>query len=201
MAQIPPSVAETPWHRILFKNGYCGIHQGKVRDTYSVHGARLQVATDRISIFDFVLPALVTQKGEILTAITIFWLTQHLKGVPDHLYHFGRLPLCSLPLDAVDGMELWKRAVLVEPLRMVPYECIVRGYLTGSGWDAYQKDGCVCGHKLPEGLFNGARLPNPLFTPTTKAEVGHDEHVRADSVESVLGELSLKIFKEAAAYA
>lgn len=201
MPQIPPSVAETSWHRILLENGFCRIHQGKVRDTYDVHGSRLQVATDRVSIFDFVLPALVVQKGEVLTAMTIFWLTQHLKGIQDHLHLFGRLPLSCLPLDALEGMELWKRAMIVEPLLMVPFECIVRGYLTGSGWDAYQESGEVCGHKLPAGLFNGSRLPEPTFTPTTKATVGHDEHVKADSVAPVLGEVSLKVFAEASTYA
>jgi len=185
--------------------------QGKVRDTFTLpghDGILLHVASDRISIFDFVLGSLIRDKGTILTALTIMWLTRAkiLGNTPHHLVAFGREIDQYLPVDLRGLPELQKRALVIQKLEMLPVECVVRGYLTGSGWSAYQKDnGRVCGHQLPEGLHDGARLRRPIFTPTTKAEEGHDEHMTHQEVLARYGrqaELkSLSIFSAAAKFA
>ncbi|RJO74359.1 MAG: phosphoribosylaminoimidazolesuccinocarboxamide synthase [Myxococcales bacterium] len=207
-AQLPKKLAEADFDRTLAKSGLTRVHQGKVRDTYlSPRHPELMllVATDRLSIFDFVLPALVPQKGEVLTALTVFWLADVLKDAAHHLEAYGAgldafLPsaLCGLP-------DLQTRGMIVRRLAMIPVECVVRGYLTGSGWSAYQRAVEVCGHRLPTGLHDGSRLPEPIFTPTTKAEVGHDEHVSYVDVRARFGrgleEASLSIYRQIHDYA
>lgn len=184
-ATIPELVAATPFHERLSQAGLNRIHQGKVRDTYALpdKGLLLVVATDRVSIFDFVLPTLVPHKGELLTALTVFWLDEVLRDVCHHLIAFGKGIDKHLPPSLRGLAELYQRTLVVKKLTMVPVECIVRGYLTGSGWRSYQKTQQVCGIELPPGLYDGSRIvPAPIFTPTTKAETGHDEHLQTKVV-------------------
>jgi len=184
-AKIPTLVADTTVQQVLQQAGIKLGHRGKVRDTYLLPDPALLfvVATDRVSIFDFVLPAVVPHKGALLTALTVFWLSEVLNDVPHHLVAYGRGIDEYLPPELRGNAELHKRALVVRKLKMVPIECIVRGYLTGSGLKSYEKNHHVCGIPLPEGLHDGSRiLPAPIFTPTTKAESGHDEHVPTDEV-------------------
>lgn len=201
---IPLMVAESCLSHLLAGNGLQRISQGKVRDTYGLpdHSEYLLVvATDRISIFDFVLLALVKRKGEVLTAKTIFWLTEVLKGFQHHLIAYGEAIDPYLPAALRGNAELQSRALIVKKLEIIPVECVVRRHLTGSGWTSYQKDGTVCGIKLPEGLQDGSELPESIFTPTTKAESGHDLPLSEDEVIKRYGlwikEKSLEIFEKA----
>jgi len=166
-------------------------NRGKVRDTYEVPGQDgfiLPLATDRISIFDFLLRALVSQKGQVLNAMNIFWRWCVFGEMFAHdLVACGAGIDEYLPESLRGNPELQKRATIVRRLAMLPIEAVVRGYLTGSGWEAYQETGIVCGHRLPLGLQNGSELPCSIFTPTTKATVGHDLHVTADSVAERYG--------------
>lgn len=184
------------------------IHQGKVRDTYEIPGhpdKLLVVATDRLSIFDFVLGKNAQGKGENLTATTIFWLIDVFADIPNHLIAYGSKIDAYLPEALRSFPSLQKRAIIVKRLNMLPIECIVRGYLTGSGLAAYKETGMVCGHMLPEGLHDGSKLTTPLFTPTTKPTEGHDEHVTAESVLTEYGEMpcrtALMIYERAAEFA
>jgi phosphoribosylaminoimidazole-succinocarboxamide synthase len=167
------------------------IAAGKVRNTHSLPGHpknRLVQATNRISIFDHALKALVAQKGEILTAMNVFWKTGPLAEICRHdIVAFGSGIDEFLPADLRGNVGLQKTAIVAQTLNMLDVEAVVRLCLTGSGWDAYQDDGIVCGHQLPAGLQNGSELPYPIFTPTTKAVIGHDEHVTADSVAKKYG--------------
>lgn len=179
--------------RLALLPGFEGLdrqHQGKVRDTYLLpHHSdhRLPYATDRISIFDFVLDALVPQKGEILNALSIFWRIRILSDFAHDLAAYGAAIDEWLPTHLRGNLELQCRAVVVQRLDMIPVEAIVRRYLTGSGLTAYRDTGMVCGHKLRGGLTDGSRLDRSLFTPTTKAEIGHDEHITAESVDKKYG--------------
>lgn len=196
MAHIPPTVQTFP------VAGLTLLRQGKVRDAYALpnHPALLLVvASDRISIFDFVLPALVHGKGEILTALNVWWCDEVLRNVVSHdLVVFGSRVDEYLPESAQGNVELWKRAVVVRKLEMLPIEAIVRGYLTGSGLASYLKTGMVCGHFLPERLTDGARLPQPIFTPSTKADMGHDMPLDVATVCARLGkepeEVALRLY-------
>lgn len=182
------------------------IHSGKVRDTYAAGDNLLMVASDRLSIFDVVLGETVPGKGAVLTAMTEFWLTKSpVKDIaPSHL-------VSTDPADFPDwAKDLAGRAMLVRKADMVPLECIVRGYLVGSGWREYKEHGTLHGAKLPEGLQEGAELPEPLFTPSTKAELGaHDENISFEQAEELAGadvaaqarDISLQAYKLAAAYA
>ena len=200
-AKIPECVAISPWHDQLVKAGLLRTHQGKVRDTYPSRYCLLLVATNRLSIFDFVLPVEVPEKGEILTALTVHWLNRVFPEVPNHLVAFGQGVVGWLPVPLRHESSIQKYTLVVKELTMEPVECIVRGYLTGSGWKSYQKNRQVCGHVLPEGLFDGAKLPQFLFTPTTKAEEGHDEHIGAETVSSDLAIASLDFFRRGSEYA
>ncbi|WP_430391448.1 phosphoribosylaminoimidazolesuccinocarboxamide synthase [Dyella sp. 20L07] len=184
------------------------IHRGKVRDVYALPENRLLiVASDRLSAFDVVLPDPIPGKGEMLTQISNFWFgkTEHL--VPNHLLH---TPLSEV-LPAGTDLKLYeKRAVVTRRLKPVPVEAIARGYIIGSGWKDYQATGSLCGIKLPSGLQQAQQLPEPIFTPSTKAAVGdHDENVSFDAVVAAVGadlaeqvrEATLAIYKWAAAYA
>jgi phosphoribosylaminoimidazole-succinocarboxamide synthase len=158
------------------------ISQGKVRDVYSVGDDRLlMLASDRISTYDVVHPTPITDKGRVLTGLSAFWFdrTEHI--CPNHL-----LSCTDVPEDARG------RAMLVERLHMVPLECVVRGYLAGSGWKDYKAAGSVCGIALPDGLEESERLPEPIFTPATKAEVGlHDENVDSERAAEIVGDRGL----------
>lgn len=154
------------------------LHKGKVRELYALEGDRLlMVATDRISAFDFVLAPPIPDKGRILTQLSLWWFDRLRDVVPNHVVS------TDVPA-AVEG-----RAVVCEPLAMVPVECVARGYLTGSGWTEYQRSGTVCGIPLPTGLLDGSQLPEPIFTPTTKADLGeHDTSMTFDEVVDLVGD-------------
>ncbi len=158
--------------------------RGKVRDVYDLGDHVLLVATDRISAFDWVLPSGIPDKGRVLTQVSLFWFAR--LGVPHHLVT-GEIDQIELPSGA-DRAALAGRVMLCRKSRVVPFECVVRGYLAGSGWKEYQSSGRVCGVALPAGLSESERLPEPIFTPATKAEQGnHDENVSFDRMASDLG--------------
>ena len=161
--------------------------QGKVRDIYDLGDKLLMVATDRISAFDYILEDEIPHKGAVLTQISLFWLEQLKDVIGNHL----------ISADVADLPEQFKpyadylrgRFMLVKKAEMFPVECIVRGYLAGSGLKEYQKQGTVCGIQLPEGLVNSSKLPEPIFTPSTKAEIGdHDENISFERCAQILGE-------------
>jgi phosphoribosylaminoimidazole-succinocarboxamide synthase len=158
------------------------VSSGKVRDIYAVGEDRLLlVASDRISTYDVVHPTPIPDKGKLLTGLTAFWLGRTGEVCPNHLISFTEVP-----------EEFRGRAMLVERLEMVPVECVVRGYITGSGWKDYQSTGAVCGHELPAGLRESEQLPEPIFTPATKAEVGdHDENVDFERAAEIVGDREL----------
>jgi phosphoribosylaminoimidazole-succinocarboxamide synthase len=182
--------------------------RGKVRDLYAVDDALLLVATDRISAFDHVLRTGIPGKGKILTQISLFWFDLLRDLVPNHLItaKVEEFPAALRPYsDQLEG-----RSMLVRRAKMYPIECVARGYLAGSGWKEYQAQGTVCGIALPRGLQDGSRLPEPLFTPSTKSQDGtHDENISFSSVENVVGtkvagelrRLTLEIYRKAAAHA
>lgn len=208
MGVIPSSVGESPLSVKLLGEGLERINQGKVRDTYVLPNHELtllQVATDRISIFDAVLPCTIPSKGEVLTALTVFWLGDVFEQYEHHLVSYGPEIDEYLPDSLQGNAELQACALVVDKLIMMPVECVVRGYLTGTGWESYQKTREVCGHKLPPGLHDGARLPFPIFTPTTKAPTGeHDEHIPVEEVRKswpLLEALSLDMYGWLARYA
>src|SRR3954463_8617767 len=157
--------------------------RGKVRDVYDLGDRLVIVATDRISAFDWVLPTGIPDKGRVLTAMTRFWL-DHLR-VPNHLISddVDELPAPFAPY----VWELAGRSMLVKKTTVVPIECVVRGYLAGSGWKEYRQSQSVCGIKLPAGLRDGDRLPEPIFTPATKAESGHDENISYEQMVEYVG--------------
>ncbi|WP_296127703.1 phosphoribosylaminoimidazolesuccinocarboxamide synthase [uncultured Senegalimassilia sp.] len=161
--------------------------QGKVRDIYDLGDKLLMVATDRISAFDYILEDEIPHKGAVLTQISLFWLEQLKDVIGNHL----------ISADVADLPEQFKpyadylrgRFMLVKKAEMFPVECIVRGYLAGSGLKEYQKQGTVCGIQLPEGLVNSSKLPEPIFTPSTKAEIGdHDENISFGRCAEIIGE-------------
>jgi phosphoribosylaminoimidazole-succinocarboxamide synthase len=157
------------------------IAQGKVRDIYDAGERLLMVASDRISTYDVVHPTPIPDKGKVLTGISAFWFDRTTHIVPNHVVSFTEVP------EEVQG-----RAMLVERLEMFPVECVVRGYITGSGWKDYQATGAVCGIQLPAGLQESEQLPEPIFTPATKADIGdHDENVDFDRAAEILGDREL----------
>ena len=182
--------------------------RGKVRDIYDAGENLLMVATDRISAFDFILPDEIPFKGEVLNRISAFWFDKFAGIVPNHLVSIDP---ADFPEEFAEYRDyLAGRAMLVKKAQTIPIECIVRGYLTGSGKKTYDEDGTVCGIQLPEGLTEASKLPEPLFTPSTKAEIGdHDENISFERCCEIVGEdiatqirdLSLKIYKAAAEYA
>jgi len=184
------------------------IRRGKVRDVYAVDDDHLLiVATDRISAFDCILPTPIQRKGEVLTALSEFWFEKlgHIVG-----NHYVSSSIDDMPEDIRrHAAVLARRSMLVKRAEVFPVECVVRGYLVGSGWKDYLRTGEVCGHKLPEGLRESDELERPLFTPSTKAEVGHDENVSEAQVQEMIGEemttrlreASLQLYSEAREYA
>ena len=182
--------------------------RGKVRDIYDAGENLLMVATDRISAFDFILPDEIPFKGEVLNRISAFWFDKFADIVPNHLVSIDP---ADFPEEFAEYRDyLAGRAMLVKKAQTIPIECIVRGYLTGSGKKTYDENGTVCSIQLPEGLTEASKLPEPLFTPSTKAEIGdHDENISFERCCEIVGEdiaaqirdLSLKIYKAAAEYA
>jgi phosphoribosylaminoimidazole-succinocarboxamide synthase len=179
--------------------------RGKVRDIYDLGERLLLVSTDRLSAFDWVLPTGIPDKGRLLTQIAAFWFGQ--LGEPNHLITTN-VEEMDLPPGA-DRHMLAGRSTLCRKTEVVPIECVVRGYLAGSGWQEYQRSGTVCGIRLPAGLTESARLPEPIFTPSTKATSGHDENISFEQMVELVGpqvseELrrrSLQIFRRGAEYA
>ena len=161
--------------------------RGKVRDIYEVGDDRLlMVTTDRISAFDVVLPNPIPDKGRVLTGLSLFWFDRTKDLVPNHLLSTA---VDDLPTEYQDHREeLAGRSMLVKRAKMIPIECVARGYLSGSGWKEYQRDGTVCGIPLPDGLTESAQLPEPIFTPATKAETGHDENISFEQASEIVGE-------------
>lgn len=183
------------------------VKQGKVRDIYDLGEDLLLVATDRLSAFDVVLPTPIPGKGEVLTRLSKFWFNYFNAGVPNHL---SPRPLEDVIKDQQLLQQLAPRSMRVRKAQPVMVEAIVRGYITGSGWKEYQKNGTVCGIELPKGLQESARLPEPIFTPSTKAGIGdHDENISFAEAASIVGQetaeavktQSLDIYSRAAAYA
>jgi len=159
--------------------------RGKVRDIYDLGSSLLFVATDRISAFDYVLPDPIPDKGRVLCQISEFWFTRLRSIVPNHVVSTD---MAALPPElAAHAATLSGRATIVRKLAMAPVECVVRGYLAGSGWKEYQAQGTVCGIALPPGLNESARLPEPIFTPATKATSGHDLNIPFAEVERLVG--------------
>ena len=157
--------------------GWTHVYSGKVRDLYADDGRLLFVASDRISAYDWVLPTPIPDKGRILTAMSLWWFERLAAIVDNHVISTDVPP------------QVAGRAVVCERLQMVPVECVVRGYLSGSGWVDYQADGAVCGVELPSGLQESQRLPEPIFTPATKAAIGdHDQNIDFGSVVDLVGE-------------
>lgn len=159
------------------------VRRGKVRDIYDLGDRLLLIATDRISAFDWVLPSGIPDKGRVLTQISTFWFAK--LGEPHHLLS-GDVDDLPLP-DNFDRGPLVGRSMLVKKTSVVPIECVVRGYLSGSGWKEYRERGTVCGIRLPMGLRESDRLPEPIFTPATKAESGHDENISFDQMVAAVG--------------
>src|SRR5712691_3522053 len=184
------------------------VRRGKVRDIYAVDDEHLLiVATDRISAFDCVLPTPIARKGEVLTALSEYWFEKLAHVVPNH---FVSTQLDQMPeVIQRESGSLRSRSMLVRRAEVFPVECVVRGYLAGSGWKDYLRTGEVCGHKLRQGLLESAELAEPLFTPATKAEEGHDENISEATVRDMLGEMttiflrdtSLQLYNEARDYA
>ncbi|HEV2707124.1 MAG TPA: phosphoribosylaminoimidazolesuccinocarboxamide synthase [Pyrinomonadaceae bacterium] len=184
------------------------VRRGKVRDVYAVDDRHLLVvATDRISAFDCILPTQIARKGEVLTALSRFWFERLAHLTPHHLVTTDTAQMperVRLHEDALRG-----RSMLVRRTEVFPVECVVRGYLAGSGWKDYLRTGEVCGHPLPPGLRESAELPEAIFTPATKAEEGHDENISESRMRDLVGsvvtehlrDLSLALYREAAAYA
>jgi phosphoribosylaminoimidazole-succinocarboxamide synthase len=184
------------------------LRRGKVRDVYAVDSDRLLiVATDRISAFDCILPTAIERKGEVLTALSKFWFEKLSHVVPNHLLatEIEQMPEPVRKESAI----LKSRSMLVRRTEVFPVECVVRGYITGSGWKDYLRTGEVCGHKLPAGLRESEELPEPIFTPSTKAEEGHDENISEAKAAEILGsenatflrDVSLRLYQEARDFA
>jgi len=192
---------------VLLQSSLPGIpaRRGKVRDVYDFGDRLLFVASDRISAFDHILPNGIPRKGEVLTRLSQFWFS--LLSVP---HHFLTNDVTTLPLPAgADVASLTGRSMVVMKTEVVPVECVVRGYLAGSGWKEYRQSGTVCGIKLPAGLKESSRLPEPVFTPATKADSGHDENISFDQMCNDVGtdlstrlrDISLQVYSEGCAHA
>ncbi|HWW17841.1 MAG TPA: phosphoribosylaminoimidazolesuccinocarboxamide synthase [Candidatus Saccharimonadales bacterium] len=194
--------------RVVRETKFAGISpaaRGKVRDIYDAGDKLLIVATDRLSAFDVILPTPIPDKGRVLTQLSLFWFDLLRDVIPNHVLSATEFPA---PFDTYRD-ELAGRSMLVRKTAPLPIECVVRGYVSGSGWKDYRATGKICGIALPAGLRESDRLPEPIFTPATKAATGHDENISFESAASFVGkeraqrvrEVSLEIYHRAAAYA
>ena len=194
--------------RVVRETQFAGVPpaaRGKVRDIYDLGDKLLIVATDRLSAFDVVLPTPIPDKGRVLTQLSLFWFDLLRDVVPNHVISSTEFPA---PFDKYPD-ELAARSMLVRKTQPLPIECVVRGYISGSGWKDYRATGKVCGISLPAGLRESDRLPEPIFTPATKAAAGHDENISFEQAASLIGKqradqvraLSLEIYRRAASYA
>jgi phosphoribosylaminoimidazole-succinocarboxamide synthase len=197
-----------PASRILRETHFAGLEpsaRGKVRDIYDLGDKLLIVATDRLSAFDVILPTPIPDKGRVLTQLSLFWFDLFKDVIPNHVLNADRFPA---PFDAY-GHELAGRSMIVRKTQPLPVECVVRGYLSGSGWKDYLATGKHCGIALPPALRESDRLPTPIFTPSTKAAAGHDENISFEQVVSKIGHelatqvkaVSIDLYQRAAAYA
>ena len=195
---------------VILETNFPGLElyaRGKVRDVYSIEDRLLIVATDRISAFDYILPTGIPDKGKVLTQLSVFWFDFLREVAPNHFLtaNVAEYPAAARFYDA----ELEGRSMLVTRARMVEIECVARGYLAGSGWKEYRETGAVCGVRLPRGLKESSQLPEPIFTPATKAQSGHDENISFDAMVKLVGadlaarlrDVTLKIYTRAAEYA
>jgi phosphoribosylaminoimidazole-succinocarboxamide synthase len=206
---LPPIIAAMNNEPLLLIDlpGVKKVKSGKVREVFDLGNAFLFVASDRISAFDVVMPNGIPRKGEVLTQISHFWFDQTEKLVPNHRVAKAGDPLPKQlqPLAEI----IARRSMIVKKAQPLTIECVVRGYVVGSGWKDYQRTGAICGIKLPAGLKESSELPEPIFTPATKAETGHDENISYDVAAKMVGaetaerarDLSLKIYKSARDYA
>jgi len=164
------------------------LRKGKVRDTYLLRNQLLMVSTDRLSAFDVVFNEGIPKKGEVLNRLSIFWFMKTSDVIGNHFI------TDAIPADMPAYLQ--GRSMIVRKAEPIALECVVRGYITGSAWKEYQKSGSVCGIKLPEGLKNGSELPHPIFTPSTKAEKGHDENITEEKAKEIVGELTYRTIKQ-----
>ncbi len=176
--------------------------RGKVRDVYDLGDSLLIVASDRLSAFDVVLPTGIPDKGKVLTKLSVFWFGQMEDIVKNHILEVDAEKYPDVLKKYMD--DLRDRSMLVRKAQVIPIECVVRGYLSGSGWNDYKKTGTICGMKLPEGLVESAKLEHPIFTPTTKAEEGHDMNISYEELVNIVGDklaqklhdLSIKVYEK-----
>src|SRR5712671_122457 len=194
--------------RVVRETKFAGISpaaRGKVRDIYDAGDKLLIVATDRLSAFDVILPTPIPDKGQVLMQLSLFWFHLLRDVIPNHVLSATEFPA---PFDAY-GEELAGRSMLVRKTAPLPIECVVRGYVSGSGWKDYKATGAICGIPLPAGLLESDKLPEPIFTPATKATSGHDENISFERAAAMIGEelaekvrgVSIAIYKRAAEYA
>jgi phosphoribosylaminoimidazole-succinocarboxamide synthase len=201
-------VTATPAARVISETHFAGIApaaRGKVRDIYDLGDRLLIVATDRLSAFDVVMPTPIPDKGRVLTQLSLFWFQLLRDVIPNHVLSSTNFPA---PFDKYAN-DLAGRSMLVRKTQPLPIECVARGYLSGSGWKEYRTTGKVCGIPLPAGLQQSDKLPEPIFTPATKATSGHDENIPFERVGDLIGKdladrvrsITLEIYRRAAAYA
>jgi phosphoribosylaminoimidazole-succinocarboxamide synthase len=201
-------VASSPSMRTIRETNFAGIAplaRGKVRDIYDLGAELLIVATDRLSAFDVVMPTPIPDKGYVLTQLSLFWFSLLQNIIPNHVISSTNFPA---PFDAHTD-ALAGRSMVVKKTQPLPIECVVRGYISGSGWKDYQAAGQICGIALPAGLRESDRLPEPIFTPASKATSGHDENISFEQASAAVGRnlaervrnVSLEIYRQAAAYA
>jgi phosphoribosylaminoimidazole-succinocarboxamide synthase len=201
-------VAASPVSRIIQETHFAGLTpaaRGKVRDIYDLGDKLLIIATDRLSAFDVILPTPIPDKGRVLTQLSLFWFDLLKKVIPNHVLSSTDFPAAFNAFRE----ELAGRSMVVRKTQPLPIECVVRGYVSGSGWKDYKASGKICGIALPAGLRESDRLPEPIFTPATKAATGHDENISFEQAASLIGadlaqhvrSISIEIYRRAAAYA
>jgi phosphoribosylaminoimidazole-succinocarboxamide synthase len=201
-------VSAAPAMRTIRETNFAGITpaaRGKVRDIYDLGEELLIVATDRLSAFDVVMPTPIPDKGRVLTQLSLFWFDLLRNLVPNHIVRSEGFPA---PFDKYVE-DLAGRSMIVRKTKPLPIECVVRGYISGSGWKDYRRTGKICGIELPKGLRESDKLPSPIFTPATKAEAGHDENISFEQAAALVGkelaekvrEISMTIYRAASAYA
>jgi len=201
-------VSAAPAMKVLRETQFAGLSpsaRGKVRDIYDLGDKLLIVATDRLSAFDVILPTPIPDKGRVLTQLSLFWFDLLKDVIPHHVISATEFPG---PFDKFRD-ELAGRSMLVEKTKPLPIECVVRGYVSGSGWKDYCATGKICGMGLPHGLLESGRLPEPIFTPATKAVSGHDENISFEQAKKLIGQelagkvraVSLELYRRAAAHA
>jgi phosphoribosylaminoimidazole-succinocarboxamide synthase len=201
-------VSASPATRVIRETQFAGLTpaaRGKVRDIYDLGDKLLIVATDRLSAFDVILPTPIPDKGRVLTQLSLFWFNLLKNVIPNHVLSATDFPA---PFDAFQD-DLAGRSMVVRKTQPLPIECVVRGYVSGSGWKDYRVTGKICGIDLPAGLQESDRLPEPIFTPATKAVTGHDENIPFEEAVALIGKdlaekvraVSLDLYRRAAAYA